>query len=169
MTRVDSNPEADWHRTLLPPAVAEEVTFLVASVCLSVWVYSGHIIHHYNGIWGTCAPGRRNMHHHRRFNYFLSLVWPSFDLFWVTFQGQSFFKRLRAPRSQTKSIFLVLATSQKKFDLGRSPKIGQMRVIANSKNKYLKNKLGPLFTNSYQAKHMWAMQMILTRQTSIEY
>ncbi len=33
------------------------------SVCLSVWVYSGYIIHHYNGIWGTCAPGRRNMHH----------------------------------------------------------------------------------------------------------
>ncbi len=30
------------------------------------------------------------------------------------------------------------------FDLGRSPKIGQMRVIPNSKNKYLKNKLGPL-------------------------
>ncbi len=29
-----------------------------------MWVYSGHIIHHYNGIWGTCAPGRRNMHHH---------------------------------------------------------------------------------------------------------
>ncbi len=38
----------------------------------------------------------------------------------------------------------VLATSQKS-DLGRSPKIGQMRVIPNSKNKYLKNKLGPLF------------------------
>ncbi len=31
-------------------------------VCVSVWVYSGYIIH-YNGIWGTCAPGRRNMHH----------------------------------------------------------------------------------------------------------
>ncbi len=34
----------------------------------------------------------------------------------------------------------------KKFDLGRSPKIGQMRVIPNSKNKYLKKKLGPLIT-----------------------
>ena len=33
------------------------------SVCLSVWVYPGHIIHHYAGIWATCAPGRRNMHH----------------------------------------------------------------------------------------------------------
>ncbi len=33
------------------------------SVCLSVWVYPGHIIHHYNGIWATCAPGRRNLHH----------------------------------------------------------------------------------------------------------
>ncbi len=33
------------------------------SVCLSVWVYPGHIIHHFNGIWATCAPGRRNMHH----------------------------------------------------------------------------------------------------------
>ncbi len=32
-------------------------------VCLSVWVYPGHIIHHYKGIWATCAPGRRNMHH----------------------------------------------------------------------------------------------------------
>ncbi len=31
-------------------------------LCLCVWVYSGYIIHHYNGIWGTCAPGRRNMH-----------------------------------------------------------------------------------------------------------
>ncbi len=46
---------------------AREIMYLVASVRLSVrlsvWVYSGHIIHHYNGIWGTCAPGRRNMHH----------------------------------------------------------------------------------------------------------
>ncbi len=25
------------------------------SVCLSVWVYPGHIIHHYNGIWATVA------------------------------------------------------------------------------------------------------------------
>ncbi len=32
-------------------------------VCLCVWVYPGHIIHHYIGIWATCAPGRRNMHH----------------------------------------------------------------------------------------------------------
>ncbi len=40
---------------------------------------------------------------------------------------------------------LVLSTSQKKFDLGMSPKIGQMRVIPNSRKKYLKNKLGPLF------------------------
>ncbi len=32
-------------------------------VCLSVWVYSGYIMHHYKGIWGTCAPGRRGMHH----------------------------------------------------------------------------------------------------------
>ncbi len=47
----------------LPPALAEDVIFSVASVCVSVWVYSGHIRHHYNGIWGTCAPGRRNMHH----------------------------------------------------------------------------------------------------------
>ncbi len=29
-------------------------------VCVLVWVYSGHIIHHYNGIWGTCAPA---LHH----------------------------------------------------------------------------------------------------------
>ncbi len=35
----------------------------LSSVCLSVWVYPRHIIHHYNGIWATCAPGRRNMHH----------------------------------------------------------------------------------------------------------
>ncbi len=32
-------------------------------VCVLEWVYSGYIIHHYNGIWGTCAPGRHNMHH----------------------------------------------------------------------------------------------------------
>ncbi len=38
---------------------------------------------------------------------------------------------------------------QKEFDLGRSPKIGQMRVIPNSKNKYLKNKLGPLLCRLY--------------------
>ncbi len=31
--------------------------------CVYVWVYSGHIIHHYNGIWGTCAPGGHNMYH----------------------------------------------------------------------------------------------------------
>ncbi len=24
-------------------------------------MYPGHIIHHYNGIWATCAPGRRNI------------------------------------------------------------------------------------------------------------
>ena len=42
-----------------------DVIVLTSSVCVCVfvWVYSGHIIHHYNGIWGTCAPGRRNMHH----------------------------------------------------------------------------------------------------------
>ncbi len=33
------------------------------SVRLSIWVYEGHIIHHYTGKWRTCAPGRRNMHH----------------------------------------------------------------------------------------------------------
>ncbi len=42
---------------------AREIMHLVASVrlsvCLSVWVYPGHIIHHYAGIWATCAPGRR--------------------------------------------------------------------------------------------------------------
>ncbi len=32
-------------------------------LCLSVCVYSGYIMHHYNGIWGTCAPAGRNMHH----------------------------------------------------------------------------------------------------------
>ncbi len=32
-------------------------------VCLSVCVYSGYIMHQYNGIWGTCAPAGRNMHH----------------------------------------------------------------------------------------------------------
>ncbi len=36
--------------------------------------------------------------------------------------------------------------SQKKFDLGSSPKIGQTRVISNSRKKYLKNKLGPLWS-----------------------
>ncbi len=38
----------------------------------------------------------------------------------------------------------------KKFDLGKSPKIGKMRVIPNSKNKYLKKKLGPLSTGKLQ-------------------
>ncbi len=33
------------------------------SVCVFVCVYSGYIMHHYNGIWGTCAPSGRNMHH----------------------------------------------------------------------------------------------------------
>ncbi len=47
----------------LLPVLVEEVILSVPCVCLSVWVYSGHIIHHYNGIWGSCAPGRRNMHH----------------------------------------------------------------------------------------------------------
>ena len=30
------------------------------SVCLSGWVYPGHIIHHYNGIWATYAHGIRS-------------------------------------------------------------------------------------------------------------
>ncbi len=30
------------------------------SVGVSVWVYSGYNMHHYNGIWGTCAPSGRN-------------------------------------------------------------------------------------------------------------
>ncbi len=53
----------------LPTRLLEDVILSVwcvliwfMSVCLFWWVYSGHIIHHYNGIWGTCAPGRRNMH-----------------------------------------------------------------------------------------------------------
>ncbi len=33
---------------------AREIMYLVASVRLSVWVYPGHIIHHYAGIWATC-------------------------------------------------------------------------------------------------------------------
>ncbi len=40
-----------------------QVLSVCLSVCLSVWVYEGHIIHPYNGKWRTCAPGRRNMHH----------------------------------------------------------------------------------------------------------
>ncbi len=32
-------------------------------VCLCVCVYSGYIMYHYNGIWGTCAPSGCNMHH----------------------------------------------------------------------------------------------------------
>ncbi len=40
-----------------------EFSIACLSVRLSVWVYPGHLIHHYAGIWATCAPGRRNMHH----------------------------------------------------------------------------------------------------------
>ncbi len=40
-----------------------DLAFPSVCVCLQVWVYPGHIIHHYAGIWATCAPGRRNMHH----------------------------------------------------------------------------------------------------------
>ncbi len=54
-----------WFAFLSPPVPvawwAHMHRFL--SVCLSVCVYSGYIMHHYNGIWDTCAPGRRNMHH----------------------------------------------------------------------------------------------------------
>ncbi len=42
---------------------AREIMHLVVSVCPFVCVYSGYIMHHYNGIWGTCAPSGRNMHH----------------------------------------------------------------------------------------------------------
>ncbi len=49
---------------LFPPASAvESINWSCLSVCVFLWVYSGHIIHHYNGILATCAPGRRNMHH----------------------------------------------------------------------------------------------------------
>ncbi len=47
------------------------------------------------------------------------------------------------------------------FDRGRSPKVGEMRVIPNSRKKYLKNKLGPLYgvfaiyfiVNQYEMQH----------------
>ncbi len=48
-------------QTIFPSRIAVEGIKSVPSVC--VWVYSGYIILHYNGIWATCAPGRRNMHH----------------------------------------------------------------------------------------------------------
>ncbi len=45
----------------LPPGLVGEVIFLVASVCLcvcvSVWVYSGYIIHHYTKVM---VKGRRS-------------------------------------------------------------------------------------------------------------
>ncbi len=46
---------------ILTPASATGVMVSTLSVCLSLCVYSGYIMHHYNGIWGTCAPGRRNI------------------------------------------------------------------------------------------------------------
>ncbi len=48
------------------------------SVCLSVCVYSGYIMHHYNGIRGTCAPSGRNMHHgaQGRLYFFLKFRGP---------------------------------------------------------------------------------------------
>ncbi len=72
--------------------------------------------------------------------FFLTLVWPSIDLLWVMFPGHTFFDSLSGS--------LVLATSQEKFDLGRSLKIGYMRVTPNSRKFFLKNKLGSLLNIS---------------------
>ncbi len=52
--------------SITPPHACDRCnSFGIMYLCVhvSLWVYSGYIIHHYNGIWGTCAPGRRNMHH----------------------------------------------------------------------------------------------------------
>ncbi len=52
--------------TLLSPPVQVARWALMRhflSVHLSVCVYSGYIMHHYNGIWGTCAPAGCKMHH----------------------------------------------------------------------------------------------------------
>ncbi len=47
----------------IPAALSHNARYSVnLSICLSVCVYSGYIMHHYNGIWGTCAPSGRNMH-----------------------------------------------------------------------------------------------------------
>ncbi len=60
---------AYWHFPLIieQETLAKQGDNALGSILLSVrwfvWVYSGYIIHHYNSIWGTCAPGRRNMHH----------------------------------------------------------------------------------------------------------
>ena len=61
----------------------------------------------------------------------MTLIWPTLgDL----------------PRSNV--FWEVVGTNlSKKFDIWRSPKIGQIRVIPNSRKKHLKNKLGPLHVN----------------------
>ena len=51
------------------------------------------------------------------------------------FGGGSFYPLRVAPDVKIFFDRLVLANSQKKFDLGRSPKIGQTRVIPNSRKK----------------------------------
>ncbi len=55
-------------KTLIPSRISSrgyKIGLVCVCVCVFIcqWVYSGHIIHQYNGIWGTCAPVRRNMHH----------------------------------------------------------------------------------------------------------
>ncbi len=98
--------------------------------------------------------------------YFSPLGWPlRFKFFCGTLVGpltllQQKMELLRCtePRELETMVFLyftrfydywsgslVLATSQKKFDLRRSPKVGQMRIIPNSGKRYLKNKFGPLY------------------------
>ncbi len=52
---------ASWTKSICQ--VNTCVIVLTSSVCLSICVYSGYIMHHFNGIWGTCAPAGRNMHH----------------------------------------------------------------------------------------------------------
>ncbi len=77
--------------------------------------------------------------------FFLSLVRPPFDLFMVTFQGQTFFERLRAPRSLIVSGKIFVARQgitvnrrplfhsssiicQKRYDLETPPNVGQFKV-----------------------------------------
>ncbi len=57
--------------------------------------------------------------------------------------------RYREPRELETLVFFSILPGSMSLKYECNPAlIGQMRVIPNSKNKYLKNKLGPLLSNS---------------------
>ena len=92
--------------------------------------------------------------------FFCTLVWPSIDLPWVTFQGHTFFDRLCMTTQEPDFVHdewynFWYDTGTLAGPPGRSSNLGQMRVIPNSTKIFLKNKLGPILYNWTLILSVW--------------